>query len=78
MKAVATYDSTAGTFTLEKGIWRGTFPIGDLPKWLKFYRQQMERYPAHAGNYAPDVKALEALATELRSQCLLDSDRPFP
>ncbi|TPI10354.1 hypothetical protein FJW06_23500 [Mesorhizobium sp. B4-1-3] len=68
MKTIATYDSAAGTFTLEKGVWRGTFPVADLPKWLNFYRQQMERYPAHAGNYAHDVEALEALAAELRSR----------
>ncbi|PBC09670.1 hypothetical protein CK230_15030 [Mesorhizobium sp. WSM3859] len=66
MKTTATYDSAADTFTLEKGIWQGTFPIVDLPKWVHFYRQQMERYPAHAGSYAEDVKALEALAAELR------------
>jgi hypothetical protein len=33
-----------------------------LPKWLNFYRQQRERYPAHAANYDEDVKALEVLA----------------
>ncbi|MBZ9768281.1 hypothetical protein LB526_16115 [Mesorhizobium sp. CA6] len=66
MKTIATYDSAA--FTLEKGVWRGTFPIADLPKWLNFYRQQMERYPAQVASYAEDVKALEALATELRGR----------
>lgn len=66
MQTRATYDSKTGTFTLEKGIWRGTFPVADLPKWLKFYRQQMERYPAHAASYSEDVRALEALAAELR------------
>ncbi|MBZ9991208.1 hypothetical protein LB572_29375 [Mesorhizobium sp. BH1-1-5] len=70
MQTKAIYDSAAGTFTLEKGIWRGTFPIADLPKWLTFYRQQMQRYPAHAAQYAPDVEALEALTARLR-----DSDR---
>ena len=65
MKATVTHDSAAGTFTLEKGIWQGTFPIADLPKWLNFYRGQMERYPAHGPNYAPDVEALEALARQI-------------
>jgi len=65
MKTIATYDSAAATFTLEKGIWRGTFPIADLPKWLNFYREQMQRYPVHAASYAPDVEALEALLKEL-------------
>jgi len=65
METTATYDSKADTFTLEKGIWQGTFPIADLAKWLNFYRQQMERYPAHAANYAPDVEALEGLAKQI-------------
>ncbi|WP_201411204.1 hypothetical protein [Mesorhizobium sp. J8] len=65
MKTIATYDSAAGSFTLEKGVWRGTFPIADLPKRLNFYRQQAGRYPAQAASYAEDVKALEALLTRL-------------
>ncbi|WP_027170169.1 hypothetical protein [Mesorhizobium sp. WSM3224] len=68
MKAIVTYDSAAGTFTLVKDQWRGTFPIADLPKWLNFYRQQQDRYPAHAASYAPDVEALEALTAELRAR----------
>jgi hypothetical protein len=51
-----------GTFTLTKGPWSGTFPIEDLPKWLAFYRRQQELFPAHAANYANDVRALEGLA----------------
>jgi hypothetical protein len=68
MKTTATYDSAAGTFRLEKDVWRGTFPIADLPNWIRFYRQQMERYPAQAGSYAEDVKALEALRAELHGR----------
>ncbi|AEH88735.1 hypothetical protein FJ976_03795 [Mesorhizobium sp. B1-1-9] len=65
MKTAATYDSEAGTFTIEKDKWRGTFSIADLPKWLHFYRQQQERYPAHAHSYGSDVEALEGLAVIL-------------
>lgn len=65
MKTTATYDSTAGSFTLVKDQWRGTFPIADLPKWLTFYRQQQVRYPAHASSYAPEVEALENLVSRL-------------
>jgi hypothetical protein len=36
MRTTATYDSAAGTFTLVRDKWQGTFPIGDLPKWLAF------------------------------------------
>jgi hypothetical protein len=39
MQTAATYDSEAGTFTLTKGTWSGTFPIDDLPKCLAFYRR---------------------------------------
>jgi hypothetical protein len=66
MKTLATYDLVAGTFTLSKDKWQGTFPIADLPKWLAFYRQQQERYPAHSASYASDVEALEALVAQLR------------
>ncbi|MDG4875195.1 hypothetical protein P9273_08805 [Mesorhizobium sp. WSM4935] len=65
MKTIATYDSATGTFTLEKGVWRGTFPIADLPNWIRFYRQQQERYPTHAAQYAADVEALEGLAKHI-------------
>jgi hypothetical protein len=67
MQTTATYDLVAGTFTLSKGPWSGTFPISDLPKWLDFYRQQQERDPDHAASYAEDVKALEALGAQLRA-----------
>jgi hypothetical protein len=66
MKTTAAYDLAAGTFTLSKAKWQGTFPIADLPNWLAFYRQQQERYPAHAASYASDVEVLEALLAELR------------
>ncbi|WP_454589190.1 hypothetical protein [Mesorhizobium sp. ArgA1] len=65
MKTTATYDSAAGTFTLVKDQWRGTFPIADLPGWIAFYRQQQHKYPDHAASYASDVEALEALAANL-------------
>ncbi len=68
MQAKATYDSAAGTFTIAKDKWQGTFPIADLPKWLAFYQQQQERYPTHAESYASDLKALEALTVELRAR----------
>lgn len=65
MRTTAKYDSEAGTFTLSKGPWSGTFPIADLPKWLNFYRRQRERYPNHAACYITDVEALEVLAAQL-------------
>jgi len=66
MQTTATYDSTAGTFTLSKGPWSGTFPICDLPKWLDFYRRQRERHPDHAASYNTDVDALEALTRQMK------------
>jgi hypothetical protein len=67
MRTSATYDSGTGTFTLTKGVWSGTFPIADLPKWLAFYRDQRERFPAHATSYDDDIRALEELVQQLRS-----------
>jgi len=65
MKTTATYDSETGTFTIIRDMWHGTFPVAELPEWIEFYRQQMERYPAHAANYTQDVKALEDLARQI-------------
>ncbi|MGN6142285.1 MAG: hypothetical protein ACTHOP_01710 [Mesorhizobium sp.] len=66
MTATTAYDSEAGTFTITKGVWSGTFPISDLPKWLDFYRRQRDRYPNHAASYTSDVEALKALTRQLR------------
>ena len=61
MATKAIYDSAAGTFTLTKDVWSGTFPIADLPKWLTFFRRQRELFPSHAGSYNDDLNALEAV-----------------
>lgn len=65
MQTAATYDSEAGTFTLTKGTWSGTFPIDDLPKCLAFYRRQQELFPDHAASYGDDVGALEVLTAQI-------------
>lgn len=65
MKTTAAYDSAAGTSRSRKHLARDVC-YRRLQKWVHFYRQQMERYPAHTGSYAEDVKALEAVAAELR------------
>ena len=68
MKTTATIDSTGKTFTMAKGSWSGTFPISDLGKWLEFYRRQRELFPSRTASYDGDVRALEALAAELRGR----------
>lgn len=65
MKATITIDSDAGTFTMTKGVWSGTFPVSDIPKWLAFYRRQQERFPAYAAVYASDVRVLASLAARV-------------
>lgn len=61
-----TSDSAAGTFTMSNGAWTNTYPIGDLPKWLEFYRNQQVMFPRHAWTYQGSVDALERLTSELR------------
>jgi len=68
MEPTATVDSTSGTFTLTKGVWTGSFPVADLPKWLAFYRRQRDLFPTHASSYDGDVKALETLAAQLSDE----------
>lgn len=51
---------------LEGRLWRGSFPIGDLPEQLRFYRGLRDRKQgAFAAFYRADVEALEALAREV-------------
>lgn len=59
MQTTITIDSAAGTFTMRRGAWSGTFPVSELWTWLDFYRSQQERFPEHAASYADDVRALE-------------------
>lgn len=65
MTKTATYDSETQTFTLRGTGWHDTYPIGDLPKWLTFYRKMHEDFPKSGGVYLEWVVALEGLATEL-------------
>lgn len=65
MKTTVTIDSSAGTFTHDKGEWVGTFPLADLPKWLAFYHDQRVRYPAHARTYEPNVRVLDEATRQL-------------
>lgn len=66
MKATITIDSTTGTFTHSRRDWSGTFPLSDLPKWLAFYRDQQQRYPAYAHTYEPDAVALAEALRQLK------------
>ena len=70
MKTTVTIDSASGMVTMTKGVWTGTFPVSDIPKWLSFYKLQQERFPVHAASYADDIKALEEAAMKLSSLSL--------
>lgn len=65
MKATATYDSATGKYTHKKGKWSDIRPIADLPRFLAFYREQQQRYPAYAATYQDHVEALEGLLNSL-------------
>lgn len=58
----ATHDET--TFTLTGEIWSATYPLDELPKWLRFYRSRKERFPKAGNNYDATIAALEGLAKE--------------
>lgn len=67
MQTTATYDSGSNIITLTRGAWSQTFSASDLARQIAFYRGQQERFPDHASSYDDDVKALTALAVQLRS-----------
>lgn len=65
-----TLDATSRTACMAGGIWSQTVPIGDLPKWLRLYRELWSRLPSGkkpvlgkpgpwARYYEADVRALE-------------------
>jgi len=59
----ATHDDT--TFTLTGEVWSSTYPLEELPKWLRWYRGQKHRFSKAGGSYDATIAALEALAAEL-------------
>jgi hypothetical protein len=65
MTATATYDSDTKTFTLKIGMWSNAYPIDHLGSWVKFYREQRERFPKSGTSYDGTIAALEALQKDL-------------
>ncbi|SIQ39353.1 hypothetical protein SAMN05421641_10777 [Paracoccus thiocyanatus] len=59
----ATHDET--TFTLTGEIWSATYPLDELPKWLRWYRSRKARFPKAGNSYDATIAALEGLAGEL-------------
>lgn len=66
MKSQATYDSATDRITHSRGSWSDTFPVSELRQRIAFYRRQQELFPEHATSYDDDVRALEAVAREIR------------
>jgi hypothetical protein len=58
-----THDDT--TFTITGREWSGTYPLGELGKWLTFYRKQRQDFPKAGTTYEATVAGLEALAQKL-------------
>ena len=53
----------SGIARMRRGEWSMSCPIGDLPKWLNFYRGLIARRPASAPFYAPCITSIEAAMT---------------
>ena len=63
----ATLSEDRAAVHLRKGLWSIEFPIEQLPKWLRFYRELRDRRSGQfARFYAADVGVLEAVEKELR------------
>lgn len=62
-QACVTASTDGLAFTLAVGDWSGTYPMGDLPRWLRIYRQLRDRKSgAYRRHYEPTVRALEEFA----------------
>ncbi|WP_265501303.1 hypothetical protein [Paracoccus beibuensis] len=59
-----THDDT--TFTMTSLHWTGIYPIGELPKWLAFYRRQRRDFPKAGTAYDAAIEGLEKLADQLK------------
>lgn len=55
----------SNTFTLKATSWHDTYPVSDLPKWLRIYRRMKSDFPKAGSNYDGAVAAFEKLAAEL-------------
>lgn len=58
------------TVTLQGLLWANTFPVAELPRWLKFYRGLATRPNARTGgnygkSYGDTVAELERVSREL-------------
>lgn len=69
MTAFARIDRAAGTITLSKKAWSGTFDISQLPNQLKLYRGLRDRKGgAYAASYRDTVKELERVEKALEAR----------
>lgn len=69
MTVSARIDHDAGTITLCKGAWSGTFHVTQLPDQLKMYRGLRDRKGgAYAASYRDTVKELERVEKALEAQ----------
>ncbi len=69
----ATHDDT--TFTLTGEVWSSTYPLEELPKWLRWYRGQKRRFAKAGDSYDATIAALETLAAELGITVPEDDER---
>lgn len=53
------------TFTFSGTHWTGTYPLGELPRQLVFYRKMRADFPKSDMAYDASIEGLEALAREL-------------
>lgn len=61
-KVMAVASADRQSFTLRVGQWRGTFPIGKLPDWIRAYEGLRDRRGGqYACHYAEAVEKMKAL-----------------
>lgn len=58
------------TFTMTGQHWSGTYSLGELHKWLNFYKRLREDFPKSGSSYDSSIDELEALSKSLTSHVL--------
>ena len=58
---------TDTTFNMSGKKWAGTYPLGELDKWLTFYRRQREDFPKSGNAYDVSIEGLEAQQRKLKA-----------
>lgn len=66
---IARLTDDGGHVEVSGSLWHDRFPVCALPAWIAFYRAMCARRAGrYARHYSPTLKALEAVARDLKGR----------